>query len=247
MSELMVSVVMPAYNCERYIDKAISSVLAQKASLELVIVEDRSTDNTAEVIKPFLSDSRIIYIQNEHNMGAAASRNAGVKRALGKYIAFLDADDCWREDKLEKQLKLMEEKNAVLSSTGRQIMTEEGRLTDRYMGIPEEITYKQLLRGNVLNTSGVMIRTDMARKYPMTQEQLHEDYITWLSILKEGYTAYGLDEPLLMYRLMQGTKSGNKLKSARMTYGVYRYMGYNVPQSLYYFICYAVNGVRKYM
>ena len=246
MNRLMVSVVMPAYNCQKYIQTAIKSVLDQSVDLELIIVEDRSTDDTLKKINSFLPDERIILIQNKCNLGVAASRNIGVNKASGKYIAFLDSDDYWTDDKLEKQLKIMENNNAVLSSTGRQIMDESGKLTDRYIGIPEKVTYKMLLRGNVLNTSGVMIRTDMAKKYPMTQEHLHEDYITWLSVLKEGYVAFGINEPLLKYRLMQGSKSGNKIKSAAMTFGVYRYMGYNIFKSLYYFLCYAINGVRKY-
>ena len=246
MNEVMVSVVMPAYNSEKYIETAIRSVLVQKVCLELIVIDDGSSDDTVNIINRFKDDERLVVIINSHNMGAAKSRNAGVLKAKGKYIAFLDSDDYWEADKLEKQLELMESEAAVISSTGRRIIDCDGNPTGRYIGIPDRISYKQLLRGNVLNTSGVMIKREMAVKYPMEADNLHEDYITWLSVLKEGNTAYGIDEPLLNYRLMNNTKSGNKLKSARMTYGVYRYMGYNTLSSLFYFICYAINGVRKY-
>lgn len=246
MKEIVVSVVMPAYNSEKYIGQAISSVLQQSVPLELIIVEDGGTDHTKEAVEKYLSDDRVIYVRNEQNMGVAGSRNRGIEMARGKYIAFLDSDDYWTADKLEKQLALMEGKKAVLSSTGRELMDEEGVLSGRILEIPEEITYDTLLRGNVMNTSGTMVLTSVAREFPMVQDHLHEDYIMWLSILKKYHVAYGLNEPMLKYRLMNGSKSGNKLKSAKMTFGVYRYMGLDIMKSIYYFIQYAFHGILKY-
>lgn len=246
MKDVLVSVVMPAYNCERYVGEAIQSVLTQNISLELIVINDNSTDGTEEQILSFCSDDRIIYIHNGKNLGVAASRNKGIELAKGKYIAFLDADDYWTEDKLLRQVSLMEKENVVLSSTGRELMDENGKLTGKIIGIKKEIRYKDLLKGNVLNTSGVMVLASVAKKYPMVQDHLHEDYIMWLSILKEYGNAYGINEPLLKYRVMKGTKSANKLKSAKMTYGVYRYIGLGRIKAFYYFCFYAVNGVIKY-
>ncbi len=246
MREVTVSIVMPAYNCANYIGQAIQSVLVQSVPLELIIVEDCSSDGTKEVINSFLSDGRIIYIENKQNKGVSTSRNIGISRARGKYIAFLDADDYWVPDKLERQLQQMEELGAVLSSTGRELMDEKSNLTGKIIGIPEVIRYKDLLKGNVLNTSGVMLLADVAREFPMQQDHLHEDYIMWLSILRKYHVAYGINEPLLKYRVMRETKSGNKLKSAQMTFGVYRYMGLNIVQCCYYFCNYAVRGFLKY-
>lgn len=246
MKDVVVSVVMPAYNCEKYIGEAIQSVLAQSVPLELIIIEDSSGDGTGDVIRSFLPDERIIYICNEKNAGVAASRNKGMELARGKYIAFLDSDDYWTPDKLERQVAFMEDGAKVLSSTGRELIDEMGASTGKIIGIPEVIEYKDLLKGNVLNTSGVMILSSVAKKYKMTQDHLHEDYIMWLSVLKEHGKAYGMNEPMLKYRVMQGTKSGNKLKSAKMTFGVYRHIGLNLFQACYYFCHYAVNGIRKY-
>ncbi len=246
MKDVVVSVVMPAYNCEKYIGEAIQSVLAQSVPLELIIIEDSSGDGTGDVIRSFLPDERIIYICNEMNAGVAASRNKGMELARGKYIAFLDSDDYWTPDKLERQVAFMEDGAKVLSSTGRELIDEMGASTGKIIGIPEVIEYKDLLKGNVLNTSGVMILSSVAKKYKMTQDHLHEDYIMWLSVLKEHGKAYGMNEPMLKYRVMQGTKSGNKLKSAKMTFGVYRYIGLNLFQACYYFCHYAMNGIRKY-
>lgn len=246
MKDVLVSVVMPAYNCEKYIGQAIRSVLEQTVSLELIIVEDKSGDGTEAVICEFLDDERVIYISNDVNSGVAASRNKGINLARGKYIAFLDSDDYWTSDKLERQVTFMEKGNKVLSSTGRELIDENGVSTGRVIGIPDVICYKDLLKGNVLNTSGVMVLASVAKKYKMVQDHLHEDYIMWLSILKEYKVAYGINEPMLKYRVMKGTKSGNKLKSAKMTFGVYRYIGLNLPVAIYYFCHYAINGVRKY-
>ncbi|MBQ4058666.1 MAG: glycosyltransferase family 2 protein [Lachnospiraceae bacterium] len=246
MKDVLVSVVMPAYNCEKYIGQAIRSVLEQTVSLELIIVEDKSGDGTEAVICEFLDDERVIYISNDVNSGVAASRNKGIDLARGKYIAFLDSDDYWTSDKLERQVTFMEKGNKVLSSTGRELIDENGVSTGRVIGIPDVICYKDLLKGNVLNTSGVMVLASVAKKYKMVQDHLHEDYIMWLSILKEYKVAYGINEPMLKYRVMKGTKSGNKLKSAKMTFGVYRYIGLNLPVAIYYFCHYAINGVRKY-
>lgn len=246
MSDILVSVVMPVYNGERFIGEAIQSVLVQKVPLELIIIDDNSEDGTREQIQSFCKDERVIYILNEKNLGVAASRNRGMELARGKYIAFLDADDYWTKDKLEKQTMLMEEKHCVLSSTGRELMDENGKLTGRVIGIKEEVSYKDLLKGNVLNTSGVMVLTSVARRYPMVQDDLHEDYIMWLSILKDYGKAFGINAPMLKYRVMKGTKSANKLKSAKMTFGVYRHMGLNVWQACYYFCFYAIHGILKY-
>lgn len=246
MSQILVTVIMPVYNGAKYIEQAIDSVLKQTVKFELIVIDDCSTDATLEIVKKYESDVRVICVPNEKNLGVAASRNKGMELAHGKYIAFLDADDYWTEDKLEKQLALMEEKQAVLSSTGRELMDENGNLTGRVIGIRDEVNYAGLLKGNVLNTSGVMLLSSVAKKYPMVQDHLHEDYIMWLSILKDYGMAYGLNEPLLKYRVMKGTKSANKLKSAKMTFGVYRYIGLNFFKACYYFCFYAVKGVLKY-
>lgn len=246
MSDIQVTVVMPAYNCEEYIGTAIESVLKQTVPLELIIVEDNSRDHTCDVIKKFTADDRVLYIHNQENAGVSESRNIGIRKARGKYIAFLDADDYWTEDKLEKQLVLMEQKQAVLSSTARELMDEQGICSGKVIPVPEEMTYKDLLRSNRINTSGAMIRQEVANEFLMGQDQLHEDYILWLKVLKKYGKAYGINEPLLKYRVMKQSKSGDKFKSAKMTWGVYRYMGLNLLQSMYYFVQYAVAGVLKY-
>lgn len=255
----LISVIMPAYNAEKYIRQAIDSVLCQQGdfAIELLVIDDGSTDQTVSIVKSYLDQTKkdqgrlqsvrgLRLLQNADNMGVAGARNRGIKEAKGEYLAFLDADDWWEPQKLEKQLSLMEEKNAVLCATGRELRNADGSRTEKYIGIPEIINYKMLLRTNSIPCSSVLMRTSVAREFYMCHDELHEDYILWLSVIKKYKVVYGLNEPLLKCRLSEGGKSRNKLKSARMQYGVYRYLGFGVIRSLFYLMQYAVNGVKKY-
>ena len=142
--EVLVSVIIPAWNCAGTIGKAIDSVLVQDVPLELIVVNDTSPDDLDAVMKTYASDPRVRYVKNEHNLGASGSRNRGVALAKGSYVAFLDADDWWEKGKLKKQMQLLTTTQAVLCSTGRELLTPDGRQTGRVIGVPEEITYRKL-------------------------------------------------------------------------------------------------------
>lgn len=120
-SQIQISVIMPAYNAEKYIAQAIESVLQQDVELELIVIDDASVDDTAKSVEKYTSDDRVIFIQNKENMGVAESRNVGIRRARGKYIAFLDADDWWLEGKLKEQYEKLERSGQVLCCTGRNL------------------------------------------------------------------------------------------------------------------------------
>lgn len=244
----VISIIMPAYNCEQYIEKAIKSVIDQTIyqKTELFVIDDCSADNTKEKVEQFREYNQIYYIRNDVNSGVAFSRNKGIKLAQGKYIAFLDADDWWSADKLEKQLKCLENGKEVLCCTGRELMTHEGEPTGKTIGVPEYITYNMLLKTNSIPCSSVIMKTSVAREFYMTHDELHEDYILWLNVLKKYKNAVGIDEPMLKSRLSIGGKSRNKFKSAKMQYGVYRYMGYGFLKSMFYLLNYMVNGIMKY-
>ena len=244
--QVLVSVVMPAYRCADTIEKAIESVLVQKVPLEVLVLNDRSPDHLDEVMERYKQVPQVRYFKNEKNLGAAATRNRGVRLAKGSYIAFLDADDWWAPDKLKKQLAKMKQEKAVLCSTGGELVTSDGKLTGRVIGVRENITYHNLLLHNCINCSSVLLKKEVALEFPMQHEDSHEDYITWLGILKKYGRASGIDEPLLKYRLTASGKSGGKLKSAGMTFKAYRYAGFGPLASCLWFCAYAVNGVMKY-
>ena len=244
--EILVSVVMPAYNCAASIGDSIESVLCQDVPLELIVVNDRSPDDLDAAMAKYLEDERVVYVTNEQNMGAAQSRNRAMEMARGKYIAFLDSDDIWLPGKLKKQVEILEESGNVLCCTARALMTPEGVDDGRIIPVAEVITYRDLLRHNSIGCSSVLIRTEAAREFPMGHEDSHEDYIMWLQVLRKYGDARGINEPLLRYRLSNTGKSGSKLHSAKMTFMVYRYMGFSLPKSLLCFASYAINGVKKY-
>ena len=126
------------------------------------------------------------------------------------------------------------------------MVTPEGKLTGRIIGVREQITYRSLLLHNCINCSSVLMKTEVAREFPMEHEDSHEDYIMWLRVLKKYKRAAAVNEPLLKYRLTTRGKSGNKLQSAKMTYRAYRYAGFGRIPALFWFCAYAVNGVLKY-
>ena len=246
VKEVLVSVIIPAYNCEKYIGKSIDSALAQDVPIEVIVLNDCAKDGTEEVIQKYLTDSRIRYVRNEKNLGVAKTRNRGVRLACGKYVAFLDSDDWWESGKLAKQLERIERDNAVLCSTARELVNPDGSSMGKVIPVTEYITYRELLKHNCINCSSVLLLREVALEFPMEHEDSHEDYITWLKILKKYGSACAVNEPLLKYRLSVTGKSGSKWKSARMTFKVYRYMGFGWLKSILCFCSYAVHGVWKY-
>lgn len=262
----MITVIIPAYNCEKFIGQALGSALRQKGcgDLEILVIDDCSADRTSQAARQFLSgcceqadDGSFLakdaseartarLLRNEKNLGAASCRNIGIRMARGEYVAFLDADDWWEEDKLKKQAKLLQKTGVPLVYSGRELMRPDGSSTGKVIGAPKEATYRGLLYTNCIPCSSVVMKTLVAREFYMCRDDLHEDYILWLRVLKKYGKACGIDEPLLKSRLSAGGKSRNKLKSAKMQYGVYRYLGIPACRAVWLFLCYAANGVRKY-
>lgn len=241
-----VSVIIPAYNCAKYISQAIDSALGQDIPVEVIVINDCTEDMLDTVMEAYKNNPSVRYIANEKNMGAAETRNKGVSLARGKYVAFLDGDDYWEAGKLKKQIVEMERSHAVLCCTARELITAEGKSTGRIIPVKTEITYQDLLKHNSINCSSVLLKTEVAKEFPMQHEDSHEDYIMWLRILQEYKSVCGINEPLLKYRLGTTGKSGTKWKSARMTFKVYRYMGFGMMKSIYCFCSYVRHGIWKY-
>ncbi len=246
METPLISVIMPAYNCARMIGTAIDSALAQDVPLEIIVINDCSPDDLDTAMEVYRDQPAVRYVKNEQNLGASGSRNKGVLLAQGEYVAFLDSDDYWVEGKLKKQLAALEQSNTVLCCTARELLTPEGERTNRVLPVKETITYRELLKHNSITCSSVLLRTEVAKEFPMHHEDSHEDYIMWLEILQKYGSACGVNEPLVRYRLSNTGKSGSKLHSARMTFKVYRYMGFGMGKSIGCFCSYAFHGVKKY-
>lgn len=248
MSEGLISVVMPVYNCERTIEEAVQSVLRQTyENLELIIVDDCSSDRTADIVSG-MQDPRIRLIRNKVNRGASYARTCGIEEASSEWIAFLDGDDKWDMEKLAKQTALLEKHpGAVLLFTGSAFMNDEGRMLEYTLHVPEMITYEELLKQNRISCSSVLVRKEMMRKYPFPDiSMIHEDFAVWLRILREVRYAYGIDEPLLIYRLSNNSKSSNKFRAALMNWNTYRFTGVPLGAAARSMCSYAFRSIRKY-
>ena len=243
-----VSIIMAAYNAEKTIGAAIRSVLAQTyPDWELLVINDASGDRTVEIVSALqASDQRIRLFSNEQNSGVSYTRKRGMEEAGGEWIAVLDSDDMWAPDKLEKQIAAARRTGTNLIYTGSAFIDSDGNPIDWQLHVPEKLTYRKLLKQNIISNSSVLVRKDLYRKHYAMGDGMHEDFAIWLGITREGETAYGIDEPLLIYRIAKSSKSGNKIKAARMNWNTYRYTGLNPAVSFYYMCWYTVKGILKY-
>ena len=244
----LVSVIMAAYNAEKTIEQSINSVLNQTyPAVELLVVDDYSQDRTVKLVENIMArDNRVRLIYNKENSGVSYTRKHGLEEAKGAWIAILDSDDIWAPEKLEKQIILQKKMNADLLFTGSAFMDSDGQPIDWYLHAPSEVTYRHLLKQNVLSNSSSLVRKELYEKYYAVGDGMHEDFAVWLGILKEGKKAYGVDEPLLTYRIAKSSKSGNKIKAAKMNWNTYRYIGLNPLSAFYYECLYVVKGLMKY-
>lgn len=247
----LVSVIMPAYNSEEFIEEAVNSVINQSyKEWELIITDDCSDDCTFQVISSLASkDKRIKVLKNEVNSGAAVSRNNSISHSKGRYLAFLDADDIWESNKLESQLGFMEKKGAAFSFTSYQLINDSGIKLNSYVDVKSQdtIEYDDLLcKKCTVGCSTVIVDRKLVGNFSMPLIRARQDYATWLEILKRGFKAHLYKEPLTLYRLTSGSISRNKFKVAKKQWYVYR----NIEKlgffkSLYYFINYAYRAVFR--
>lgn len=249
MNKNLVSIIMPAFNSSSTIGKSIESVINQDyKNWELIIADDDSKDNTKEIIEFYSKkDNRIIPIYSKKNGGPAKSRNLAIEKASGNFIAFLDSDDIWIESKLRKTLNLAENnKDVCIFYTGFRRISSDGNKVGSYIGVPEEITYKKLLGGNIIATSTVLIRKELFPNIYM-KDTYYDDFDCWLRILKKTGIGIGLDEDLMRYSVLDNSISRNKLYSAVQVWKAYRNLEkLNLLESFKYFTLYTIAGLIKY-
>lgn len=249
MEKELVSIVIPVYNAERFLEDTLETVKLQTyENWELLLVDDCSKDGSAKIIHEHTKrDSRIKYIKLEKNSGAAAARNKGIELANGSYICFLDADDKWEEEKLKKQVDFMRKKKCAFSYTSYQFADKNCNPTGARVIVPESLSYKQALKNTTIWTSTVMF--DMTK---FTKEQIYmplvksEDTACWWRILKTGVVAYGMKDVMSYYRRTEGTLSSNKFEAIKRIWNLYRNVEkLNILYSAYNFVFYAFNAVKR--
>lgn len=265
--EEMVSIIVPVYMAQDYIAQTIEMVRGQTyKDWELILVDDASPDNSAAIIEGMMpeasrrklpqespgeeyvsGDGRIRLIRKEKNEGAARARNTGIGLAKGRYIAFLDADDVWRRNKLEKELAFIKDKQAAFAFTAYEFGDEDAKGLGKVVAVPERLNYRQALSRTVIFTSTVMFDMDKLTKELIRMPEVgSEDTATWWKVLRAGYTAYGLNEALVIYRRPKKSLSSNKLKAMKRIWYLYRKEeGLTVPVSAFCFCLWAVRATLR--
>lgn len=272
MKEL-VSIIVPVYRAAAYIAETIAMVEAQTwQDWELILVDDCSPDNSAEVIRNTLQKQTgqdnadrqscegvhtemftgaggqpVMLLQKQKNEGAARARNTGLDAAQGRYIAFLDADDVWYPKKLEREMRFMREKEAGFVFTAYEFGDSQARPTGRVVHVPERLTYRQALSRTVIFTTTVLFdRKQIPDRLLRMPAVASEDTATWWQILREGYTAWGLNEVLAVYRRPAKSLSSNKAEAVRRIWNLYRRQEkLSVAASAGYFIMWAYRATKR--
>lgn len=245
-----VSIITPSYNSEAFIAETIKSVQNQTYNnWEMIIVDDCSTDSTCKIVESFAEqDDRIKLIRQENNSGAGAARTKAMRNSVGRFIAYLDADDIWYPEKLEKQVAFMNDHNYGFSCTSYEVINNDGEKLNKQVHMLKKVDYVGFLTNNLLQTVGIMVDTKIVDKECLVMPDIRrrQDAATWLQILKAGHYCYGLDEVLAQYRRTANSLSSNKFKAVKGVWKLYREIEHlSLPFSCYCFIRYAFLAVWK--
>ena len=224
MSEKLVSIITPTYNCAKFIARTLDSVLAQTyQNWEMIIVDDNSQDNTKEIVEDYMkNDSRIQYHLLEVNSGAAVARTTAMKLAKGSYMAFLDSDDIWKPDKLERQIKWMNENDYAFSCTAYEHIDEDDNLLNRTIKTIPKTDYNRLLLDCPVGNSSVVYDVEKMGRFEVPNIRKRNDDALWLQMLKKEKYIWGMPDVMMKYRIRQNSISSNKLKVIKYHWILYR-------------------------
>lgn len=244
----LVSIIMPCYNAERYIAQSIESVLAQTYyNWELLITDDGSTDQSVRIVTKYcMDDDRIkLLVPDTHN-GIAKTRNLSISRAKGRFIAFLDSDDLWTENKLDTQVKFMTDNNIGFCYSDYELIDDNGRKRNKIIKNAGIMGYKDYAKNTIIGCSTVMLDRDIVGDTRMPLNNTSEDMALWLKIMRKGIRAYPIGEVLLQYRTTKFSASSKKIKAALDVWQVYRFNEkMSLIESIGNFVCYAYNAIKK--
>lgn len=222
----LISIITPVYMCEAYIERTMNSVLAQTyPNWEMLLVDDCSPDGSAEIIRSYAEkDPRFKYIKLDNNSGAAIARNVGLENAKGRYIAYLDADDIWLPQKLEKQIRFMEENDVQFSCCDYEKIEADDTPLNKVVHMPKTITYNQLLSNTIIQTVGVIVDLNKVDRKLLVMPNVRrgQDSATWLQMLRNGVKFTGQNEVLAQYRRVPQSLSANKFSAMKRTWYLYR-------------------------
>lgn len=256
-TEDLVSIIVPVYNAASYIEQTIIMVLKQSYSnWELLLVDDCSTDNSVQIMEQVISretakmpelSGKLYLLKAERNQGAACARNLGIAHAEGRYVAFLDADDLWFPDKLQKEIAFLKEKDAAFVCCAYEFGDEQANGTGKVVHVPPVLTYEKALSRTVIFTTTVLLDIQKTGKELIQMPDVKsEDTATWWKIMKHGFPAYGLDEVLAIYRRPPRSLSSNKFKAVKRIWHLYRKQEkLSIPYSMYHLFFWAMRATLR--
>ena len=247
--EGLVSVITPVYNASRHLSKMLDSVLAQTyKNIEIILVDDCSNDNSAEIIREYQkSCSNITYFKQPENKGAGYARNKALELGRGQYAAFLDSDDIWMPDKIEKQIHLMKETGTPFCYGAIEMIDENDQLIKPKRNIRETCDYNYLLHNTVIATSSVVVDRMVLGDFRMHLRRGGQDYATWLKLLRGDVIARGINEVMVRYRVASGSLSSNKFKSIQQVWEIQtgdEKIGKGA--AAWHLLCFTFNACKKY-
>lgn len=246
----LVSVIIPVYNVEKYIDRTLVSVFSQTyENIEIILVDDQSSDDSANAIKKYQKmHPEMVYYLQPKNMGAGYARNKALELAKGQYVAFLDSDDVWMPSKIERQIKLMKEKCSPFSYTAIEMIDKDDKLIKGKRQVKKSIDYKFLLSNTMIATSSVVIDRCTLGDFRMNLRRGGQDYATWLKLLRGGAVACGINEVLVRYRVGSNSLSSNKFKSVKQVWEIQTQDEHiNPALALFHVGCFVFNALKKYL
>ena len=239
----LVSIVTPTFNCGKYIGKTLESIINQTYNnLEVIVVDDCSTDNTCEIVNSYLKkDGRIKYFRLSENSGAALARTFAIEKARGEFIAFLDSDDIWYKDKLEKQLEFMKENNVAFTCTAYEQIDKRGNSLNKIIIPPSRISYNRLLLDCPVGNSTVIYNVSKMGKFKVPNIRKRNDDALWLQMLKKEKYIYGMSIILAKYRVRDDSISAKKIDLIQYHWILYRKIEkLSVIRSVFHIACWCV-------
>lgn len=238
MENGLVSIIMPSWNTGKFIEESIRSVLSQTyEKWELLIVDDCSTDNTDDVVKPFLTDERVKYIKNERNSGAALTRNRALREARGEWIAFLDSDDLWKPEKLEKMLAFMIDNRYFFAYHEYEKIDEESKPLNVFVSGPKVVTKRKMYNYGYPGCLTFMYNAKELGLIQIKDIKKNNDYAILLKLCKKA-NCYLLQENLAEYRIRKKSISHDKLsKKLKSHYDLFHYCDEKPAIVAFWFAC----------
>ncbi len=244
----LVSVIMPCYNTEKFIAKSIESVIRQTyLNWELIITDGPSSDNTASIVRAYCEqDQRIHLIVPSKRRGIADARHNSIQNARGEYLAFLDSDDIWVKDKLEKQIAFMKKEGYAFTYGNYEIIDDDGTPIGKIIRNGGVVDYNKYLRNTIIGCGSVMLDKNRIGQILQPAEDVNDDMALWCSIMRHGIKAYPMDEVLYQYRIRDDGASSQRMKMVKSVWKVYQKQEkLSLPKSVFCFTSYAFNALLK--